>query len=55
VIPSIESTLVAECLRRVTRVHHLSSPLISHATVNRTPDPRELWRLVTFWAALLGE
>ena len=54
VIPAIESTLLAETLRaRHVRVEQLSTPLITHAEVDRSATAT--WRLVRFWASLLDE
>jgi dienelactone hydrolase len=56
VVPAIESALLAETLRaRGAKVHLLATPLITHAEVNRSAGFRDMWRLVGFWAALLGE
>jgi dienelactone hydrolase len=56
VIPAIESQLLADTLRqRGVTVHHLATPLITHAEVDRTSTASALWRLVAFWADLLGE
>jgi dienelactone hydrolase len=55
VIPAIESALLAEHLRPHTAVHHLATPVISHAEADREVSPVELWRLVAFWSKLLDE
>jgi dienelactone hydrolase len=56
VIPAIESSLLAETLRaRGVTVHHLATPLITHAEVDRSATASAMWRLVRFWADLLGE
>lgn len=56
VIPSIESTLLAQTLRaRGVEVHVLLTPLITHAEVNRTSTAWAVWQLVRFWASLLNE
>jgi dienelactone hydrolase len=56
VIPTMESALLADDLRaRGARVRHLATPLITHTDVDTAPAPREVWRLVRFWRALLAE
>ena len=56
VIPAIESSLLADTLRaRGVRVHQLATPLITHAEVDRSASARAMWRLISFWAALLAE
>ncbi|MGH9313828.1 MAG: alpha/beta hydrolase [Vicinamibacterales bacterium] len=55
VIPAMESTLLGEHLRPHTEVHVLLTPLITHAEVNRPADWGEIWRLVSFWTAILDE
>jgi dienelactone hydrolase len=55
VIPAVESTLLARSLTPQARVHLLLSPLITHAEVDRDTGLADVWRLVTFWSALLGE
>jgi dienelactone hydrolase len=56
VIPAIESSLLAETLReRGVQVHQLATPLITHAEVDRSSTAPAMWRLVSFWAALLAE
>ena len=56
VIPAVESTLLARDLReRGVVVHHLATPLITHAEVDRSRTAAEIWRLVTFWGKLLAE
>lgn len=55
VIPSVETVRLAAHLAPHTRVHALLSGLITHAEVDRPPSAREVWRLVGFWRALLGE
>jgi dienelactone hydrolase len=54
VIPAIESTLLARHLAPHTEVHLLLTPLISHAEADREAHASEVWRLVGFWARLLG-
>lgn len=56
VVPAVESTLLAADLRgRGTTVHHLITPLITHAEVDRGSGAGSAWALVRFWAALLNE
>jgi dienelactone hydrolase len=55
VIPAIESTLLARWLAPRTQVHLLLTPLITHAEVDRKAAAADVWRLVTFWSALLDE
>ena len=56
VIPAIESSLLADALRaRGVTVHQLATPLITHAEVDRSTTAAAMWRLVSFWAGLLGE
>jgi dienelactone hydrolase len=54
VIPASESALLAEDLkRRGGRTFHLTTALITHAEVDRTPTAAEIWHLVRFWAGPL--
>jgi len=54
VIPAVESALLAADLeRRGGRAIQLSTPLITHAEVDRTPGAFEIWRLIRFWAGPL--
>ncbi len=53
VIPAIESSLLAKALRPHTEVHHLSTPLITHAEVDRSASARDVWRLISFWTHLI--
>ena len=56
VIPAIESFLLADTLReRGVEVHQLATPLITHAEVDRSATAAAMFRLVGFWADLLGE
>jgi predicted esterase len=56
VIPAIESSLLADTLRsRNVTVHQLATPLITHAAVDRSASAAAMWRLISFWADLLGE
>jgi dienelactone hydrolase len=51
VIPAAESARLAGYLRaRDARVVRLSTPLITHAEVDRPPGVVEIWQLVRFWA-----
>ncbi|MGZ3460815.1 MAG: hypothetical protein ACXU86_20190, partial [Archangium sp.] len=53
VIPAVESVLLARWLAPRTEVHLLLTPLITHAEMERRVGFVEVWRLATFWAALL--
>ena len=54
VIPAVESTLLAEDLRkRGGQAVSLATPLITHAEVDHPPGVVEIWRLIRFWAAPL--
>jgi dienelactone hydrolase len=56
VIPASESVLLAEHLRRQgASVWQLTTPLITHAEVDRSAAARAFWDLTRFWAALLDE
>jgi dienelactone hydrolase len=56
VIPAIESFLLADTLRsRGVTVHQLATPLITHAEVDRAATASAMWKLIAFWADLLGE
>jgi dienelactone hydrolase len=55
VIPASESVLLARWLAPQVEVHQLSTPLITHAELDRRAEPAEVWRLVAFWSALLDE
>lgn len=55
VIPAIESSLLAQYLRPHTEVHHLSTPLITHAEVDRSASALDVWRLISFWTHLIDE
>ena len=55
VIPAIESTLLARHLRDATRVHHLITPLITHAEVDRPSAALDVWRLIRFWSSALDQ
>jgi dienelactone hydrolase len=56
VIPAAESALLAETLRgRGVAVHHLATPLITHAEVDRSAALRAFWDLSAFWGRLLAE
>lgn len=54
VIPSVETVLLAEHLRGRSAVRGLLSGLITHAEVNRTASPLEVWRLAAFWRDVMG-
>ena len=54
VIPAAESELLAVDLRRRGgTVTLLSTPLITHAEVDRSPAAGETWQLIRFWAGAL--
>jgi len=53
VIPSVETVLLAEHLEGKAHVYGLLSGLITHAEVNRTATSTEVWRLASFWRALM--
>lgn len=54
VIPAVESVLLADDLkRRGGTAYRLTTPLITHAEVDRTPTAAEIWGLVRFWAGPL--
>jgi dienelactone hydrolase len=55
VIPALESVLLARWLAPRTEVHPLSTPLITHAEVDRVAELGDVWRLVAFWSAVLDE
>ena len=56
VIPASESVLLAERLRAEgTDVWQLTTPLITHAEVDRSAAARAFWDLTRFWANLLDE
>ncbi|NTX35654.1 hypothetical protein HUA78_14495 [Myxococcus sp. CA033] len=55
VIPAMESVLLADALRPYTEVHQLSTPLISHAEVDRKAGAADVVRMVGFWSSLLDE
>ncbi len=56
VIPAIESSLLADTLRRRgVKVDQLATPLITHAEVDQSAGVGAMWRLVRFWESLLGE
>ena len=54
VIPSMESVLLAEHLKGKADVRGLLSGLITHAEVNRTASLTEVWRLASFWRAIMA-
>lgn len=56
VIPAAESRLLEDALvHQGARVRRLSTPLITHAAVDRSAAVRGVWDLVLFWADLLDE
>ena len=54
VVPAAETAILAEHLRRHTRVRVLVTPLISHAEVDRPATRREVWDLIGFWKDMLS-
>lgn len=56
VIPAAESELLEDTYRaRGVDVTQLTTPLITHAEVDRSAAARAIWDLVRFWANLLDE
>jgi pimeloyl-ACP methyl ester carboxylesterase len=55
VIPAAEAVLLAAHLQRSTRVRTLISGFLSHADMSDRPTVGEVWRMVAFWKAALGE
>jgi fermentation-respiration switch protein FrsA (DUF1100 family) len=56
VVPAIESTLMADELRRRSvTVHLLLTPLITHAEVNRSAGAAAISDLIRFWAGVFDE
>jgi fermentation-respiration switch protein FrsA (DUF1100 family) len=56
VIPAIESLLLADTLRaKGVTVHQLSTPLITHAEVDRAASVNAVWKLIAFWEGVLEE
>jgi acetyl esterase/lipase len=56
VIPAAESIVLArELAARGVETHLLATPLITHAEVDRGASASDIWRLVHFWAQVLGE
>jgi dienelactone hydrolase len=55
VIPAAESAVLADDLRRKgANVRVLLSGLITHAEVNRAATMLDAWKLISFWAHVLG-
>ena len=54
VVPAIESVLLARALEPHTRVRLLLSPLITHAEFDQHSGLVDVWRLASFWTAVLG-
>jgi dienelactone hydrolase len=55
VIPPAESVILGETLRsKGADVRVLLSHIITHAELDRAGDSLEAWRLISFWADLLG-
>ena len=56
VIPAIESQLLAQTLtKRGVAVQLLTTPLITHAEVDRASSVADIWHLVAFWKGVLSE
>jgi pimeloyl-ACP methyl ester carboxylesterase len=56
VIPTAESVILADDLRsRGADVHVLVSTVISHAEAAHSPGAAEVWKLIRFWAGILGK
>jgi dienelactone hydrolase len=55
VIPAVESELLARRLDEVTEVRLLTSPLITHAELDRPARVSDVVRLIAFWGWLLRE
>jgi dienelactone hydrolase len=56
VIPAAESIVLARAFaERGVPVHVLATPLITHAEVDRAANIKDMWRLIGFWAGVLGE
>jgi pimeloyl-ACP methyl ester carboxylesterase len=55
VIPPAESVILGEALRsKGANVRVLLSHIITHAELDRAGDTYEAWKLIAFWADLLG-
>ncbi|MBM2851427.1 MAG: hypothetical protein HW418_4369 [Anaerolineales bacterium] len=55
VIPSAESVVLGEYLRQKgVDVHVLLSQIITHAELDRSAAASESWKLIAFWADVLG-
>lgn len=55
VIPSVETVLLAEHLKGKAHVEGLLSGLITHAEVDRSATSTEVWRLASFWRAIMSQ
>ena len=55
VIPALESRLLARHLEDSTRVELLLTPLITHAEARASAGLSEVWKVVSFWAAVMDE
>jgi dienelactone hydrolase len=55
VIPPLESRWLARYLESHTRTRVLITPLLTHAEVQVPADVREIWRVIAWWAGVLGE
>ena len=54
VIPSAETVLLGAYLNGKAPVRGLLSSLITHAEMNRAPTASDVWRLASFWRAVLA-
>lgn len=56
VVPAVESILLARELRQHdVEVHVVTTPLITHAQIDRSASARAVWDAIVFWGALLDE
>jgi dienelactone hydrolase len=55
VIPAVESELLADHLKTHTRVRMLVSGFLTHVDVSNRPTPGDIWQMIAFWKAALGE
>lgn len=55
VIPAVETALLAAHLEGTTRVRPLVSGFLTHVDLSARPALKEIWRMIAFWKAALGE
>ncbi|HVB39027.1 MAG TPA: hypothetical protein VND92_10835 [Vicinamibacterales bacterium] len=55
VVPSAESILLADWLRKRTHVHLLVSTLLGHAEVDRQARFHDVWQLIEFWKDMIAQ